>query len=312
VSLGQDRGALAVFVVEKEVLRMTWAILGSSLVLSLLTLLPLGAKAELPKRLAVPSSCVIGLLAGLTVRGIIGIATVSWPEVFLLELLCVGGLAVAFGLWRFYRDPERVPPGDGRGIVSPADGMVIYVKRVEKGSIAYSEKQGRTFSLTDFVGSDILPREGVLIGLSMNFFDVHVNRAPIDGRICLVHRIPGSFISLKKQEALIQNERALTVIDNGLFKVGVVQIASHLVRKIVPYVSEGSEIRRGDRIGMIRFGSQVDLFLPSVPGLQVVGRCGERVKAGMSIVARIVVGEQEAALKSRSGLPGRADTEECR
>jgi phosphatidylserine decarboxylase len=299
-------------VVEKGVLKMTWVILGSSLVLSLLTLLPLGAKAELPERLAVPSSCVIGLLAGLTVRGIIGVATVSWPEVFVLELSCVGGLAVAFGLWRFYRDPERVPPGDGSGIVSPADGRIIYVKRVEKGSIPYSEKEGQTFSLTDFVGSDILPREGVLIGLSMNFFDVHVNRAPIDGRICLVHRIPGSFISLKKQEALIQNERALTVIDNGLFKVGVVQIASHLVRKIVPYVSEGSEIRRGDRIGMIRFGSQVDLFLPSAPGLQIVGRCGERVRAGMSIVARIVVGEQEAALKSRSALPRRADTEECR
>ena len=278
---------------------MTWVILGSSLVLSLLTLLPLGAKAELPERLAVPSSCVIGLLAGLSVRAIIGTATVSWPEVLVLELSCVGGLAVAFGLWRFYRDPERIPSGDGSGIVSPADGKVIYVKRVEKGSIAYSEKKGRTFSLTDFVGSNILPREGVLIGLSMNFFDVHVNRAPIDGRICLVHRIAGSFISLKKQEALIQNERALTVIDNGLFKVGVVQIASRLVRKIVPYVSNGSEIRKGDRIGMIRFGSQVDLFLPNLSGLQVVVDCGERVQAGTSVVARLVVGEEVAAREPR-------------
>lgn len=169
------------------------------------------------------------------------------------------------------------------------------MKRVEQGSFAYSEKEGRTFSLTDFVGSDILPREGVLIGLSMNFFDVHVNRAPIDGRICLVRRIAGSFLSLKNKEALTQNERALTVIDNGLFKVGVVQIASRLVRKIVPYVSEGSVIRRGDRIGMIRFGSQVDLLLPSLSGLQVVVGCGERVQAGTSVIARLVGGDTRTA-----------------
>jgi phosphatidylserine decarboxylase len=297
-------------VAEKGVLKMTWVILGSSLVLSLLTLLPLGAKAELPERLAVPSSCVIGLLAGLMVRGIIGIATVRWPEVLVLELSCVSSLAVAFGLWRFYRDPERVPPGDGTGIVSPADGKIIYVKRVEKGSIPFSEKEGRTLPLTDFVGSNILPHEGVLIGLSMNFFDVHVNRAPIGGRICLVHRIAGSFISLKKQDALFRNERALTVIDNGLFKVGVVQIASRLVRKIVLYISEGSEIRRGDRIGMIRFGSQVDIFLPSVSGLQVIVGCGERVRAGVSVIARVAVGEQVPAVESRSVPPGRSDTEE--
>jgi phosphatidylserine decarboxylase len=290
---------------------MTWFILGSSLGLGLIILVPLGAKAGIPKRLTVPSSCVIGLLAGLTVRGIIRIAAVSVPEMFVLELLCVCGIAGSLVLWRFYRDPERVPSGDGSAIVSPADGKVIYVKRVEKGSVPYSEKEGRTFPLNDFVRSDILPHEGVLIGLSMNFLDVHVNRAPIDGRICLVHRIAGSFISLKKQEALIQNERALIVIDNGLFKVGVVQIASRLVRKIVSYVSEGSEIRRGDRIGMIRFGSQVDLFLPSVAGLRVVVACGQRVKAGMSVIARAVVGEQVAAPESRSVPPGGVDTEDC-
>jgi phosphatidylserine decarboxylase len=282
---------------------ITPVILGSSLVLSLLILVPLGAKAEIPKRLMVPYSCVIGLLAGLTVRGITGITVVSWPVVLVLELLSVCGLAVFLLLWRFYRDPERVPPGDESGIVSPADGKIIYVKRVEKGSIPYSEKEGRKFSLTDFVRSDILPCEGVLIGFSLSFFDVHVNRAPMSGRICLMKHIAGRFISLKKQEALIQNERALTVIDNGLFKVAVIQIASRLVRQIVPYVSEGSEIRRGDRIGMIRFGSQVDLFLPSVPGLQVVVGCGERVKAGVSLIASVAVGQPVAALESRSTLP---------
>jgi len=270
---------------------MTWVILGSSLVLSLLTLLPLGAKAQLPERLAFPVSCAIGLLAGLTVCCIIAITRMAWLEIFVLELSCVGGLAVAFGLWRFYRDPERYVPGDDSGIVSPADGRVIYVKCIEKGSVTYSEKGGRKFLLSDFAGSDSLPDEGFLIGLSMNFFDVHVNRAPIDGRISLVRRIAGSFLSLKKQEALTQNERALTVIDNGLLKVGIVQIASRLVRKIVSYVSEGSEIRKGDRIGMIRFGSQVDLVIPSLPGLQVVVGCGDRVQAGTTVIATLIVGE---------------------
>jgi len=282
---------------------MTPLIFGTSLVASLLILVPVGAKAEIPRRLTVSCSCVIGLLTGLIVRGISGITTLSWPAILGLEALGVCGLALSLVLWRFYRDPERTPSGDDSGIVSPADGKIIYVKRVESGSLCYSEKQGRKFSLKDFVGSDILSGEGFLIGVSLSFLDVHVNRAPMGGKVCLVQRIPGRFISLKRQEALLQNERALTVIDNGLFKVGVVQIASRLVRGIVPYVSQGSQIHRGDRIGVIRFGSQVDLFLPNVPGLHIVVGCGERVKAGESLIASVGVEMPVEAVESRSMRP---------
>ena len=85
---------------------------------------------------------------------------------------------------------------------------------------------------------------------------------------------------------MTQNERALTVIDNGHFKVSVVQIASRLVRKIVLYLQEGHSVQKGQRIGMIRFGSQVDLILPSLPFLNIEVNPGEGVKAGLSILAR--------------------------
>jgi len=190
-------------------------------------------------------------------------------------------------LWRFFRDPERIPPGDKNSILSPVDGKVSYVKRIDKGLIPNSEKKGRKFSLDDFIQSDFLLSEGYLIGISQNFLHVHVNRAPIEGKVFLIHHIKGSFISLKKKDAVIRNERALTVIDNGRFKVGVVQIASRLVRQIVLYFEESQEISRGERLGMIRFGSQVDLILPSLPSLGIEVKPGDDVKAGISIVAKL-------------------------
>lgn len=90
---------------------------------------------------------------------------------------------------------------------------------------------------------------------------------------------------MKKKEAVIQNERLLTVIENGHFKMGIVQIASRLVRKIIPYLKQGSEVRSGQRIGAIRFGSQVDVILPDLPSLSIEVSPGEKVKAGISIVA---------------------------
>jgi phosphatidylserine decarboxylase len=114
----------------------------------------------------------------------------------------------------------------------------------------------------------------------------------MDGKVSVIRHIKGAFISLKRKEAVIQNARALTVIDNGHFKVGIVQIASRLVRKIVVYLREGNETRRGERMGMIRFGSQVDLILSDHPFLKIMVSPGEEVKAGVSIVARIG-GDQE-------------------
>jgi phosphatidylserine decarboxylase len=266
---------------------MTWEIILSSLILSLVLLVPLGIKWEIPKTISLPASILIGGLTSLIVRGVVGVHGIPFYQIVMLELFLIGGISASLLLWRFLRDPERIPPEDQDAILSPADGKVVYVKKIDEGTIPYLEKKGKTFLLSDFVQSDALPREGFLIGISMNFLNVHVNRAPIDGKVSFIRHIQGGFTSLKKQEAVIENERALTVIDNGDFKIGVVQIASRLVRKIVLYLREGNEIRRGERIGMIRFGSQVDLILPSVPSIRIEIKPGDDVKAGVSIVAKI-------------------------
>lgn len=277
---------------EKRFLDMTWQILISSVVLSLILLVSPGIKWEIPWKTTILGSVVIGILTGLIMGGIEGIYPVTFVQRSIMQLFLIIGIGVSLLLWRFYRDPERIPPEDRDAVLSPADGKVIYVKKIEDGAIACSEKRGKKFSLSDFTQSDVLPSEGYLIGIAMNFLNVHVNRAPIDGKVSLIRHIRGGFVSLKRKEAVIQNERALTVIDNGHFKIGVIQIASRLVRKIILYLREGNEIRRGERMGMIRFGSQVDLILPSLPFLQMEVNPGEEVKAGLSIVARIVGGQE--------------------
>ncbi len=271
---------------------MTWEIVASSLVLSLVILVPLGIKWEIPKRATIIAPASIGIIAGVVVGSIVEIYHIKLYQIFIFQFSLIVGTAGSLLLWGFYRDPERILPEDTNVILAPADGKIIYVKRIEKGIIPYSQKNGRKFFLKDFAQSDCLAAEGYLIGISMNFLNVHVNRAPIGGKVSLIRHIKGDFLSLKRKDAAVQNERALTVIDNGDFKIGVIQIASRVVRKIVLYLREGHEIQRGERMGMIRFGSQVDVILPNLPFLRIESSLGERVMAGVSILARIS-GEQE-------------------
>jgi phosphatidylserine decarboxylase len=253
--------------------------------LSVLTLLLLGLKWELDKPLTWGAALGIPMVSSIVVSAVIPVRAqpqyLVWGAVWGLSL----AVAISLLLWRFFRDPERRVPAAEGIIVSPADGTVIYVKPIRQGQIPLAEKQGRTFALEDFVQADVLPRGGLLIGIAMNYLDVHVNRAPIAGRVRLLRHIKGLFLSLKQREAMLENERVLTVIDNGQFQIGVVQIASRLVRKIVPYVQEGAHLQRGQRLGMIRFGSQVDVVLPHLPGLQIAVTPGMKIQAGTSILA---------------------------
>jgi phosphatidylserine decarboxylase len=264
----------------------TWIFL-SSLTLSLLTLVPLSVKWELEKRLTIPCAILTGIVSGSVICGIFTFWNLLLYQIIIMELLLIGAISSSLLLWRFYRDPERVPPVDENLILSPADGHIKYVKKIEKGQIPFSEKKGRTFLLNDFVQADGLQQGGYLIGIGMSYLDVHVNRAPISGRVSLVKHIKGSFISLKKKDAIVQNERNLVIIDNEYFKVGIVQIASRLVRKIIPYIRESQDIQKGTRIGVIHFGSQVDLILPDLPSIHIEVELGEKVKAGLSIIASI-------------------------
>ena len=260
-------------------------LLAFSLLLSCIILIPLSIKWELKKNVVIPAAFIIGLIAWLVTELTLSFWKLASYQILILQVLVIAGISISLLLWRFYRDPERVPPEDENVILSPADGEIKYVKQIEEGKIPFSEKKGRRFSLHDLIQSDLLPSGGYLIGIAMDYLDVHVNRAPIGGKITLLKHIKGLFISLKKKEAVIQNERVLIVIDTGRFKIGIVQIASHLVRKIVPYFRQGEEIQKGERLGVIRFGSQVDLILPDLLNLRILAKPGQEVKAGLSIVA---------------------------
>jgi phosphatidylserine decarboxylase len=257
------------------------------LTLSVVVLVPLSIKWEIQRTVAIPAAIIIGLVCGSVTAGVQVVSNIGYLILIPVQIFLTIFMAGTLLLWRFFRDPERVPPGVDNVIVSPADGKVIYVRTTEDGNIPYSEKNGKRFPLKDFVRSDVLSQRGTLIGISMNFLDVHVNRAPMKGKIHLLAHIKGLFLSLRKKEAIVENERVLTVIDNGNFKIGIVQIASRLVRKIVPYVNEGNAVQKGERIGMIRFGSQVDLYLPDACGIKIITSPGERVTAGITVMATV-------------------------
>ena len=118
----------------------------------------------------------------------------------------------------------------------------------------------------------------------MSFIDVHVNRAPIAGRIVKIRRIPGSFESLKHLTSLLVNERVFTQIDSEDINVGIVQIASRLVRRIESYLNENDCVSQGERIGIIKFGSQVDLLISHKTGLVINVKVGDDLKAGRSVI----------------------------
>lgn len=262
-------------------------VLLSSLALSFLLLIPLSLKWELEQKTVIPGIIFVGIAGGIITAWITTAWNLGFGYTVVIQILLIGSISGSLLLWRFFRDPERVPPANDNVIVSPADGRILYIKKIDQGEIPSSNKAGRRFPLHEFVQSDLLPSGGHLIGIAMNFLDVHVNRAPIPGRISYLKHIKGLFLSLKRQEALIQNERVLTIIENGRVKVGIVQIASRLVRKIVSFFPEGSEVQRGQRIGVIRFGSQVDLIIPDGQSLIIKVTEGEKVTAGISVLATL-------------------------
>ncbi|MFO7535137.1 MAG: phosphatidylserine decarboxylase [Kiritimatiellia bacterium] len=262
---------------------LPWIFGGLAVALALLV--PLALKWDLGISRVLPAIGLIGISSGL-LAGRLG-QFWHWP--LAVSLAACGSLCVLAALtlllWRFFRDPERTPPDLPGAILAPADGKIIYIKPIEKGEVPFSNKKGRTYSLGPLSNSSALPEGGFLIGTAMSFLDVHVNRSPIAGTVTLLNHIPGLFLSLRRLEAVIQNERVLSVIEGPSFKVGLVQIASRLVRNIVPFCKPGNTLQCGERIGMIRFGSQVDLVLPKLDKLTILVRPGQNVKAGETIIA---------------------------
>lgn len=209
------------------------------------------------------------------------------PLVWMIQ----GATFIGIILWLFYRDPERSVPTEPDVIVSPADGVVIYLRRLEAGEPPRSVKNGAAMVLEEMQGT-ALEREPLWhLGISMVFTDVHVNRAPIAGRVIQMHHRPGKFLSLRSTDALGLNERQTLVIGNNTFQVGLVQIASRLVRQIVAYVGTGDVVERGQRLGMIRFGSQVDVFIPAGGTTPPNVSVGQRLIAGETVICRRITGD---------------------
>lgn len=164
--------------------------------------------------------------------------------------------------FRFWRTPNRTLEALHNQIVSPADGNIIYINKIEVNDNFVSIKKGKISNLSEMTKTDLINKPCWQIGINMTPFDVHRNCSPIDGKIILSKHINGKFHSLKQFISMVENERHTYVIENDQYMVGVVQIASKRVRRIDSYVKEKDLVKKGSWIGMIRFGSQVDVFLP--------------------------------------------------
>ena len=189
-----------------------------------------------------------------------------------------------------------------RRCVSPADGEVIYVSESQHGVLPTAAKSGRRYTLRELVKTSLVATDATVIGIALNFLDVHVNRAPIAGRVVLQQRHGGPFRSLRKLESVFDNERVTIVIEKNGFEVAVVLIASRLVRRIAEFVHEGETVVLGQRIGAIRFGSQVDVVVPHGSGFKVLARTGQRVVAGESVLA--VTGRATRSISRRCSRIG--------
>jgi len=248
--------------------------------------MPVSIKCEIKIKSGIFASVLIGLLSASVIYGLVHYLTLSYLQLFFIEASLIVGLALAIGAYKFYRDPERIPPKDMHAIVSPADGRVIYIKEVSSGQVPFSVKGNNKYQLEELTNTNLLDNALYTIGIAMTILDVHVNRTPINGKVVSIKHTPGKFISLKKEQSVIKNERLTTVVDQGTFKIGVVQIASRLIRRIQSYLKEGQLVECGQRLGMIRFGSQVDLIIPNIENLKIRVSLGEEVKAGVSVIAQ--------------------------
>jgi phosphatidylserine decarboxylase len=187
------------------------------------------------------------------------VAAAVWALTNSVALTLLPVLLALFFLW-FFRDPERrIPAGLGE-IVSPADGVVTEAEWIETAA-------GSRLRLSIF----------------LNVFDVHVNRAPVAGTVKAVEYREGSFLNAMKPESVIMNEQTLVVIDAGGYEVSYKQIAGLLARRIVCSVKVGDRLERGQRVGMIKFGSRTDVLMPAEAVPQV--KSGARVRGGSTILA---------------------------
>ena len=203
-------------------------------------------------------------------------------------IILQAGFYIGSLLFLFFRDPVRTPPTGDDIIVSPADGTIIYIKEVKSGEILESKKKDKIVIHTDFNDSKLAGKDLLQIGISLLFTDVHINRSPIAGSVTKLKHRAGKFLSLRNEDAVDVNEKQTIIFENQKVEVGLVQIASRLVRRIEPYIKEGEKVQLGTKIGIIKFGSQVDIFIPKTKVESISAQLGDYVRAGETVLCKII------------------------
>ncbi len=207
---------------------------------------------------------VLPLALAAAAAGLLGWSLLTWALVVVVAAVLL-----------FFRDPRREVPGDPDLVVSPADGKIIGIAPIDDSRLRVS--------------------------IFMSVFDVHVNRAPVAGRVTSVQYHKGMFLPAFRDKASLRNEQNRIELDDGSRQLAMVQIAGLVARRIVCRVAKGDRLERGQRLGLIKFGSRVDLYLPETIELQV--DMGDRVRGGSSVIGRLVGGGSVPAGNPDSGRP---------
>ena len=185
----------------------------------------------------------------------------SWPVWLAALLLTVVAIWVAY----FFRDPERTGERGERLVIAPADGRVVQITEVDEPAF--------------------LKEKALRVSIFMNVFNVHVNRYPVSGVVRYVQYNPGKFLNAAAEKSSLENEQMSVGIESGSNRVLVRQIAGLIARRIVTYSKDGDRVNQGDRMGIIRFGSRVDVFLPTTAESRV--KVGDATFAGVTVVAEM-------------------------
>ncbi len=193
-------------------------------------------------------------------------------------LLALGAISAFFELWLslpwliliaytffFFRDPDRSSPQDSNSVVAAADGVVVEIAEMDEPEVVHKTMRR--------------------VAIFLSVFDVHTNRVPIDGRIIYRQRREGLCLDARNPECSIKNEAMIWGFENSRATIVVRQITGAIARRIVGWAQMGDDLRKGDRFGMIRFGSRTEVYVPL--DAQILVKVGDRVEGGASVIAQL-------------------------
>jgi phosphatidylserine decarboxylase len=192
----------------------------------------------------------------------LAVARRSWP----LWLLAFGLTVIALWVAYFFRDPQRLGERGERIVIAPADGKIVMITEVDEPTF--------------------MKQRATRVSIFMNVFNVHVNRYPVSGTVRFVERKAGRFLNAATEASSMENEQASVGIESGSNHILVRQIAGLIARRIVTDAKDGERVRQGDRMGLILFGSLVDVFVPATTTLRV--KVGDVAYAGVTVIGELV------------------------